>query len=366
MQKWWQKAITVCGFVGLATSAGCVGDTVAETDPPGALLRLTPEILQPMEPFSAPLVAPGGTVVVKLVKGALPDGLRIDDAGTLRGTPTSSGQLARFTVRSENAFGEPAEQMDHVAVVGVRGTTLAAPTAATRTGDVLRFEHDWGKTLLSAWAWDPQLGLVWPMRAGAGYSGSALAPAGRALSLVATGVGAEGLFEIDDTPADESMQVIAQLTWEGDADIDLLVVPQIDSASGLEIGAKEPVFERDGQWLVRHEIGESSAPGPEVLTFSKHLPIGRWVFVAAKADGADIEIPMWLAIRRRDGLVLAERSYDALLSDVSTGRIDSDLAAKTQSFKPLGVLVVGTDREVSFQPLTDSDLYGAIGPGNSR
>lgn len=367
MRRWQEKVLATGGLLAMTLGFGCGGGQIVDPQPPGALLRLPAEILQPGEPFEAPLVAPdGGVAVLRIVRGALPDGLAVDAAGALTGTPTTPGQLARFTVRSENAFGDPVEQMDQVVAVGVRDTTLASPSSVARQGDVLRFEHDWGTALSSAWAWDAQLGLVWPMRAEVGLVGASLAPAGRALSLVVAGSGAGGVFDVEEPPADESIQVVAQLTWQGDADIDLCVVAQLERAATVEIGAEEPVYEEGGDWLVRHELAESMAPGPEVVTFSKDLPTGRWALVATKAAGGAVEVPMWLSVRRRDGVVVAERRYDALLSDVSTGRVESDVSARTQSFKPLGVLVVGADREVSFEPVTGSDVYGVMGPNQAR
>lgn len=349
---WSRSGLVLAVFV-----AGCGTEPFVPTGVPGALRPQFPAMLQPGVPVELSLLTEGGSASVELLNGALPTGLELLQDGRLTGTPTVPGELARFAVITRSVLGEPLERRDFLAVVGVRATTLPAPPAALRLDDALYFHHDWGVTLSRAWAWDPVLSLAWPMRVGAGFSGSALAPAHGSMSVVVAGPQVQGHYVLGHDAFDERTQVVAQLTWAGAADLDLHVLPPAELA-GEELSAAAPVFLHDGEWVMRRELVELTAPGPEVVSFARSLPPGRWALVVTKASGDAVDLPVWLSVRRRDGLILAERRIDALLSDVSSGLARVDVEAGTQSYKPLGMLEVGVDRELSFQYVDGPEPFG--------
>lgn len=358
MQRAVGRAWRRSGVVLAVLAVGCGAEPFTASGPPGALIPQFPAMLHPGVAVDLSLLSPDGNATVELSKGALPQGLELTPEGRLVGTPSLPGELARFAVITRSAtLGEPLERRDYLAVVGVETTTLPAPPAALRLDDALYFHHDWGVTLSRAFAWDPVLSLAWPMRVGAGFSGSALAPAGGSLSVVVAGPRVQGHYVLQQDAFDERTQVIAQLTWAGEVDLDLHVLPPVAMAAE-ELSAASPELVLDGQWVMRRTLAETAAPGPEVVSFAKELPPGRWALVATKASGAAVDVPVWLSVRRRDGLILAERRIDALLSDVSSGLASADVQAGTQSYRCLGVLEIGVDREVSFHYVDGPAPFG--------
>ena len=315
------------------------------------LLPLAPVLAAVGTPFRQKMVGGGGGVapVVALVDGQLPDGLAVQDDGIVAGVPDHPGEWQRFTLEAHTPDGDALGQQSYAIAVGASTTNLPASPTVAQTGDALAFSGDWGRPIAQAFAFDPAWNLLWPLRAGAGVSGGALASESGALILVAAGPGAQGVFDIASQPSDPRIGVVAELTWEGDADLDLrwLVDPAL---GGAEVNAQAPSFDTGGKWQAKLELSASSAPGPEVAVLAKEAPAGRYALMVTKAGGGDVKLPAWLSLRQRDGTVLAEARFDLLLSDTAGASLADDIAHDRQSYGALGLVTVGADGEVAYSP----------------
>ncbi len=334
---------------------GCGGADKPLPPPTAELVPLASPLVSPFVAVQGSVVSDGVPPVVSLTAGALPDGITLDGNGTLQGMPTVVGQWRRFTVQAKSKDGVPLGTESYLLAVKVPDTTLARAPAVSQNEDVLSLSGGWGTTIDTAWAYDPQWNLLWPLEAGTQVSGEALASSGGALVLYVAGAAGHGAFDVVAKPSDPRIGVIAELTWSGDADLDLrlLVGPKL---GGAEVNARTPTFVADGAWQAKLELSSASNQGAEAVVLADSAPRGRYAIVAARAGGSDIEVPAWLSLRKRDGTVLAERRFDLILSDLASDSIAQDVAGGKQSFSCLGLLTVGADGEVSYSaapPSTD-------------
>lgn len=304
-------------------------------------------------PFEA-LVVGDGLVPprVSVVAGRLPSGLRLD-GGRLVGQPLEAGEYQRFVLEAYGAGDEVLGRRAYVVGVGVPGTNLADAPEPLRDADRVVFAEDWGGALDSAFVWDEALGLLWPLRVGRGAEGVVLAPGAGLLSFVVAGraSGLRGRFDLEQPPLDERVRAVAQLSWSGDADIDLRLVPETADLGLTELSASTPEWEMSpGVWGARLAVSSDQAPAAEALVISSDLVPGRYALVAVKAAGASVSVPLWLSVRERDGDESADVHVEALLSDAAQGAVDEERASGRQSFRALGTLVVGDGGALRYQP----------------
>lgn len=324
----------------LVALVGCGARPQVPVAAPGPLMALPPGLLSPDQRFSAPLVGEGGVPTLTLAQGQLPQGLEIRADGTLSGRPRVAGEHQQFTVAATGVDGEPLGERLYTLGVNASLTNLRVVPKATRVGDTLKFAHDWGRPIDQAFGWDPALQLLWPMQAGAGFSGRALAPIGPIFSVVVAGPDVEGSFALAQQPFDARLGIVVQLTWEGAADIDLRLLAE-DALQAPEVGAATPLLERSGTWVARHEIAEQVAPGAEAVTLSLDAPPGRYALVAVKAGGEAVAVRLFLAVRTRAGESLVDRRFEALFSDTATGSVSDEMQARHQSYRALGLVELG-------------------------
>lgn len=333
-------------FLAWAFVCGC-SEPPSPVEVGGELLASAPALLVPGVIFKQALATLGAETTLVLTRGALPDGIYLTSAGTLEGMPLVPGQVARFTIERRSSAGEPLDERDYL-LVGAEKHDIAVLPKQSRDGDVLRFEGGGGGAIHTAWAWDDAFGLVWPLKKGLGVDGGLLAPPSGALTLVVVGDEGQSQFDVHVDAPSREVAAFAQLAWEASADIDLHVLS--DTGDEFEVNARENVWESDGTWRVRHDVEAKEGPGAESVSFSRSLPPGRYALAASRAGGDAIDVPLWLSVRTAEGRTLSDMRIDALLSDISSGDVRTDLKGSAQAYVLLGVLVVGVDAEWSFEP----------------
>lgn len=331
----------------LVFAAGACGVPEAGEREPAATFRdLSTVLVEPGRSMDLPIVGEGRVPELVVAHGALPDGVTLVD-GRLGGIPTTPGQLAQFVLEIRSPGGRMLASRAYRIAVGVASTTLGPFPEPTRTGDVISFHHDWGRPLTQAWGYDATLGLVWPLRVGAGFTGGMLAPVDGQYEVVVAGPGVQGRFQRAVPPADERLGTVAQLTWDEDVDVELVLLPEDAFGSG-EVSQLAPVLEQGGKWLARHELAEAVRPGPEVIALSRDVPAGRWELVALKRAGTPVEIGLWLSVRTRDGEPVADEFFPGLFSDAASGGLAAELTSGRQSFLRLGAVVTDGNGTVTW------------------
>jgi hypothetical protein len=335
-----------------ACSLSCGGSPSGSLPPPGALQPIGSAMLEAGHSVRLSLVKTG-VPVVALSFGALPAGLQLDPAGAIVGSPTQQGQLAWFTLTESDIRGDVLDERSYALGVGVDATNLAAPPDPTRQSDALLFDGmTWNQPLTSAYAWDPDLAMLWPLRADASLHGAALAPTGASLSLIVSGADATGNFPLTMAPCDARIATVAQLTWFANAGIELQVLPGPE-LNAAPVTAMNTSMQVNGAWEVQHEIDEQVSPGPEVAAFASDVPAGRYALVAVKDAGTDVAVPLWLTIHQRNGTEILQQRFDGLLSDIAKGPVADEMAAHRQSYVPLGVLVVSAQGAITYDAPAD-------------
>lgn len=335
-----------CTVLCLVASA-CGSAPGTDGNVPGSLAPLPSRLLRPLVAYAEPLVQEGRVGRLALVRGALPQGLALGELG-VHGVPRISGEIARFTIGAWGPDGVPAGTRDYVLAVGAQPGDLPGPPSCARQGDLLQIEANWGRPIATAFAWDAALGLIWPLAGGPGVSGRALAPGGAILTVVAAGAASEGQFDIPVAPLAASVALVAQLRWDGDADLDLVLVPDRSSgAAELTPGAAELVV--GGAIAGRHLMASGSAVDVEALVVEAGLPEGRHRLAVVKKGGAAVEVAFDVALRRRDGASMFDGHFDGLFSDTATGSIADESAARRQSYRIVGEVVRAPDDAVTFQ-----------------
>ena len=301
----------------------------------------------------------GDVPVLEISFGRLPEGLKLHEDGFIRGTPRMQGEVRRFSIRSVTPRGEPLEERDYTLAVGVGTTTLALPAEPTRQGEAITFDGlTWNRPIASAYAWDEHLGLVWPLKGSSSISGKALASPSGALDLIVSASDAQGRFPITQTPLDTRLEALAQLTWDGDSNIDLVQVPEPTISIIPVTEATPAILDGIGQWIARHEIASKGGPGAEVVSLAKGAPPGRYSLVALKREGGEIRTQLWLTVKHRDGETIALRRFDSLFSDIASGTIVDELAGGRQSFKLLGTLTVTAEGVIEYSlPPGGTELF---------
>lgn len=326
-----RSGVVVC-LTGLALAA-CQG--APETPGFGwdGFAETRPELIDPGRTFAAEF-ARGREVALGVVSGALPTGVRLGDDGILRGSPVEAAILSRFCVEARSPDGVPLGTRCTAIGTGAYRSTLAAPMTPVATGDRLDLTWQAGRDIERGFAFDPRLRLFWPLSSGSPATGAALASPDGVLEMVARTAGGEGRNVVPTPRLDDRAQVVVQLLVEGDAAIELQLLPEPDLAAPA-VTAAQPVLEKDGTWLARQAI---ASPLAQAVLLSDAAPTGRWAMVAVKKGGSATRIPLWLSVRMRDGTSLAETRFDVRLSDVAQGEAMDELAAGRQSVKALGVI----------------------------
>jgi hypothetical protein len=342
-------------------TASCGGNNSGGGRTYEALSDIASAPLSPGVAVAIRLAGEGDLPVLALTYGRLPEGLSLGDDGFIRGTPRLQGEVRRFSIQSSTVYGEPLEQRDYTLAVGVAQTTLAMPAQPTRQDDALTFDGlTWNRPLRSAFVWDPTLSLLWPLSGTSVLAGRSMASPGEQLDLVVAGSDAQGRFELKQNSIDPRLQTLTQLTWDGDSDIDLVMIPE-PSLSTAALTKDNPNFERSGAWMARHNLASTTAPGPEVVSFAEDVPVGRYALVAMKRSGGDIRTQLWLTIKARSGQTLVERRFDSLFSDVAVGTFADEVAAGRQSYKLLGSVAVTASGAAYVLPPTGVDPFASEG-----
>lgn len=331
-------ALVALALAGAAPGCG----SPRQSGPPvyAALVALPPQLLVPGDRWRARLVEDGTPPVLVLAGGRLPEGLELDANGTVTGRARRPGQTERFEVAASTPDGEPLGSRTYAVAVGVEGTNLTEVPHVQQDGDALQFSQEWGRPIYDGFGWDPLLRLLWPLKVGTGVAGRALASPDGAFTLVVAGPDVGAAFELKTTAADPETGVVVQLSWAAAVDLDLRVVAA-PALGGAEASAASRVFPAGGPWVARFELDAAAGPGAEAAVLAATAPAGRYALVATKAGGDDVKIAAWLAVRARDGKVLADERFDLFLSDVATGTVADELARGRQSWAPLGTLVTG-------------------------
>jgi hypothetical protein len=317
-----------------------------------ALLPVRSALLSVDQPFEQKLsVAPGQ---VELVWGQLPAGLSLDRSGWVRGTPTTAGELVHFTLRQTDALGRVVSERSYTWAVDSSRQDIALGTPLpTITGNALLFDGmSWSGPVDVAFAWDPTLQMIWPLRAGGTMSGAVLAPMGSSLTIVGSGAQGSGESQLFMAGADPQIDTVIQLAWFENADIDLNVLDAPEGAAGTDV-----------PWSYRSEVARASSPGPEVISLSAQAKPGRYELIATKAFGDQVDLTLWLTIHRRDGTEVVQRRFDALFSDTATGSPSDEISSGRQSYALLGQIEVQADGTRRYLPPVDGRLSSAAGGG---
>lgn len=318
-------------------ASGCSADSSSPSTRT-ELLLISPSLLAARQPLQIRLTE-DRLARVELTWGQLPSGLTLG-SGWLRGTPDLPGETQRFTLRASDGA-RVVERSYTLAVDSDVQQVNLVSSPPVAIGEALSFDGlAWSTPVDRAFAWDATLDLVWPLRGGTAMSGAGLLPLDGTLSLIAGGSQGAGSTNLHLTPADPSIDTVAQLSWAQAADINLEVLASSTASPG--------------GWSVHHPVARETSPGPEVVTLSSDAAPGRYALVATKAGGDQVDVTLWLTIHRRDGSELTQRRFDALFSDTAQASLLEEIGRGRQSYLPLGVVDVARDGQRHYWPPTGS------------